>query len=57
MRWGKLQGVQETDRSKTQSSNKRERTPVWPIREEYDSKIASPQRHTQEPHICNDIFI
>ena len=33
MRWGKLQGVQEQDGSKTQSSKKRERTPVWPIRE------------------------
>ena len=33
MRWGKLQGVQEQDGSKIQSSKKRERTPVWPTRE------------------------
>ena len=32
MRWGKLQGVQEKDRSKKQSSKKREKTPVWPNR-------------------------
>ena len=31
-------------------------TPVWPIREECDRKIASPQRRTQEPSISNDIF-
>ena len=28
MRWGKLQGDEEPDRSKTQSSKKRERTPA-----------------------------
>ena len=33
MRWEKLQGVKKQDGSKTQSSKKRERTPVWPIRE------------------------
>ena len=57
MQWGKLQVVQEPDRSKPQSSKKREKTPVWSIREEFDRKIASPQRLKQEPHIHNDIFI
>ena len=33
MRWRKLQVVQEQDGSKTRSSKKRERTPVWPIHE------------------------
>ena len=33
MRWRKLQGVQEQDGFKTQSSKKRERTLVCPIRE------------------------
>ena len=33
MRCRKLQGVQEQDGSKTQSSKKREIIPVWPIRE------------------------
>ena len=57
--WGKPQVVQEPDRSKPQSSPQKtgKKAPVKPIREECVRKIASPQRHTQEPRINNDIFI
>ena len=57
MYWGKLQGVQEPDRSKPQSLKSLKKAPVLPIREECDRKFASPQRHTPEPHINNDILI
>ena len=33
------------------------KAPVQLIRVECDRKIASPQKHTQEPRINNDIFI
>ena len=33
------------------------KAPVLPTREECDRKFASPERHTPEPRINNDIFI
>ena len=55
MHEGKLQGVQEQDRSKT-VLKKREKTPVWQIRGDCNCKTTSPQRYTQEPLINNDIY-
>ena len=56
MRWGKLQGVQEQDGSKAQSSKKRKNC-CLAVPRNYDRRFTSPQRHTQEPHKRNDIFI
>ena len=57
MYWGKVQGVREPARSEPQSSKNEKKAPVQPIREESDRKFASPQRHTPEPRINNEIFI
>ena len=56
MRWGKLQGVQEQEGSKTQSSKKRKKSCLADQRN-CDRRFTYPQRHTQEPHKHNDIFI
>ena len=56
MRWGKLQDVQEQDRSKTQSSKKRERTPVWPIRETVTVDLLL-LKDTHKNHINAIVFL
>ena len=56
MRWGKLRGVQEQDGPKTQSSKKRKNSCLADPRN-CDPRFTSSQRHTQEPHKRNDIFI
>ena len=56
MRWGKLQGVQEQDRSKTQSSKKRERTSVWPIRKTVIVHLLLP-KGTHKNHISAMIYL